>query len=664
MTNNGILESPQDLLTDIFADINRHLTTKTATIAFKEYVDELDYLVAPYIRNGFLDEKAKSRYVSETATLFLVLSFVSSWYEVSGLGTLAGFLEKNQEARFFSWYKLSPKLETRINNYAESVYEFNPAHQLVALIAENSLAGLRRRSLGEFFTPSSIADHLLDLANFDPKSILSKKVCDPACGSGNLLTSVLSQIGGFVSSGELDAHDAIEAINKNLYGIDVQPIAVLLTRLQLLVASIPIIKKAKPSSADIVDLLPFENIILCDPLSESDRFWNSAEKFDLIIGNPPFLKAITGKLPYISKYNNVLSGQPNLYQLFLWWAIKAIKPGGNISYIVPLSIKSGRYLRNLRKEINGHCSITALTSFIDRKGTFKSVDQQMLAISLEKESELTSQYVEVRVSNNGKLLSGIKPILIDRKNAIWNKVSEPMWLISDKKIDYKIFSKVCKNQDFLGDAHQVNILNGGFVWNQNKANLQATQGENTAPLISAPSIDMHNFAFPSDDERVGDRQYVNLSCDLKMRRYSGSALLLKRTTPAKKAGRRIIGVVIPSVFIDRYSTYFTENHVNIIIPTINEDASILFGLSGWLNSRLANFIFSMMNGSSHLSIYELEQMPSPLDLFEEIHALSIQVLKEDNPKKSEIMEDIDEKIFDYFNLSMIEKKRITKLIPL
>ena len=658
------LESPNALLTDIVADINLHLDTEAATSAFKEYVDELNILVAPYVRNGFLDEKAKSRYVSETATLFLIFSFIEYWYEVSGLGRLNGFFEKSQVARFFSWYNLSPKLEARIKFYARSGYELNTAPQFIAQIAENSLAGLRRRSLGEFFTPSSVANHLLDLADFDPKSILSKKVCDPACGSGNLLSSVLSMIGARVFSGELDAHETIEAINKNLFGIDIQPIAVLLTRLQLLVASIPILKKANLNSSNIVNLLPFENIVLCDPLAESNKFWNCAEKFDLIIGNPPFLKAITDKLPYINKYDKILSGQPNLYQLFLWWAIKAIAPGGKISYIVPLSIRSGYYLKNLRKEINGHCRITALTNFIDRNGMFNSVDQQMLAISLEKEIELNSQDVEIRVSSNGQLLSEIKPILIDSEKVVWNKLSEPMWLISDKKIDYKIFSKVYKTQDYLKDTNNVDILNGGFIWNQNKTNLQATQGENTAPLISSPSIDVHTFTFPVDDERVRDRHYVNVSNDLKMRRYSGTALLLKRTTPVKKAGRRIIGVVLPSDFVNQYPIYFAENHVNIIVPIRGEDDSIIFSLAGWLNSRLANFIFSMMNGSSHLSKYELEQMPSSLDLFEEIHSLSIQISNDNNQYISELMEEIDEKIFDFFNLSEIERKRVTKVIPL
>jgi len=88
-------------------------------------------------------------------------------------------------------------------------------------------------------------------------------------------------------------------------------------------------------------------------------------------------------------------------------------------------------------------------------------------------------------------------------------------------------------------------------------------------------------------------------------------VLIKRTTPEKEIGRRIIATLLPKDFLSDFPIYYAENHVNLIkLSEPSCDVETLYGISVWLNSKLANFIFSMMNGSAHLSKFELDNMPA------------------------------------------------------
>jgi len=142
-----------------------------------------------------------------------------------------------------------------------------------------------------------------------------------------------------------------------------------------------------------------------------------------------------------------------------------------------------------------------------------------------------------------------------------------------------------------------------------------------------------------------------------MRQYQEIAFLIKRTTPKKKFGRRIVGTMLSYEFLNKHPVYFAENHVNLIK---SNNKNTLFGLAGWLNSRLANFLFSMMNGSSHLSVYELERFPMPKELIVELSSLAMKLYC--GEQSQNIQRQIDEKTFDYFNLTQQEQARVKELI--
>ena len=81
-----------------------------------------------------------------------------------------------------------------------------------------------RRGMGEFHTPMWLVDFIIeDILKTDP-DFLKKKIIDPTCGSGSFLISILKRNNGDPES------------LSRLFGIDLNPISVLTTKTNLLLA--------------------------------------------------------------------------------------------------------------------------------------------------------------------------------------------------------------------------------------------------------------------------------------------------------------------------------------------------------------------------------------------------------------------------------------------
>lgn len=85
---------------------------------------------------------------------------------------------------------------------------------------------------------------------------------------------------------------------------------------------------------------PYANLINEDALLLLDTLEN---KFDLVIGNPPFGKDI--------KRNEYQFGKNSLEGNFVELALKALKPGGHLIMIIPDNICSANKYLDLRKQI-------------------------------------------------------------------------------------------------------------------------------------------------------------------------------------------------------------------------------------------------------------------------------------------------------------------------
>jgi SAM-dependent methyltransferase len=145
-----------------------------------------------------------------------------------------------------------------------------------------------RHDLGEYYTPDWVADLVFSRVAFEGRS--DQRVLDPACGSGTFLTLAISKIKQYYQFNreamEFDEAELLRRILTNVVGFDINPLAVLASRTNYLIA--------------IREFLPFSDrvelpVYLCDsvvtPAEYGDLFTGAAAtaRVPCAATRPPFL---------------------------------------------------------------------------------------------------------------------------------------------------------------------------------------------------------------------------------------------------------------------------------------------------------------------------------------------------------------------------------------
>ena len=497
------------------------------------------------------------------------------------------------------------------------------------------------------------------------------RIIDPACGGGIILTAVVDRMISYAAEQEYLPQSVLQSLSQNMFGFDIQPVAIFITRSLLVYKCLSLLEKCDP-----INLSPlFPNIKLQDALLTHDQYLSERNDkgFHYIIGNPPFMSVKGKNLDDLKHYEEVISGHPNLYQLFLWWAVRAAIKGGVISFLLPQTMLAGAYSRTLRDQLENHVNLTSITRMTDRKGVVGDVDQQMMAVCLkinESQSakkndsdEPAEAKVNVRITRNGNELSDAKPREV-KHSRIVQKIegSSVFWVVSNNIFDYPICERLEKKCSPLVKLNEFSCGNGGYVWNQNKELLSETYEDNSLPLISAASIELYRFNFPYVGSHASHKRLF--SCQNKRVEkvmHSQPALLVQRTT-SRKVGRRLIVGMPSDEFYADYPRYFLENHINYIKVRTNKDKNLLYGLMDWLNSDLINFVFQLRNGNTHVSAFELGLFPVNLDMVEQLADLTKDIINAETQERNSHIEILNETIYDWLNLGPRHRSRIADVL--
>lgn len=179
-----------------------------------------------------------------------------------------------------------------------------------------------RKITGAFYTPPEIVDFMAEQLFSGRQFPL--RICDFSCGGGAFLAGVLRYA-------RKNFPDSYESCCRNLWGIDINPEALALAR------------KTLPE-------IPPENFICADTL-ELDL----AEKFDIIIGNPPYrCGGVKNNANFsLARREHLKKAFPNSFEykmnLFALFIEKAAAMSCEFSLIVPDSLLCGRYFSKLRR---------------------------------------------------------------------------------------------------------------------------------------------------------------------------------------------------------------------------------------------------------------------------------------------------------------------------
>ncbi|MGQ4876315.1 MAG: N-6 DNA methylase [Promethearchaeia archaeon] len=324
-----------------------------------------------------------------------------------------------------------------------------------------------RKNLGEFYTPHGIVNYILSNVGYNPLNDISrKKVIDLSCGSGSFLIQVVNHLVTHMlykknvnSINNLSLRNALkimEIVQENIYGIDINPLACIFCNLNLIYSTYKIIKKIH-NSGQKFDYLGFK-IFREDTLKTEFR-----EKFDFIIGNPPylFIRDIPLKQRNLieSLKLNTNTGQYDYYQIFLEFGIELLNENGMLGYIVPDSILVLSNRKRIRKYIIENANIKKICLVNE---AFKKSSVSNVILILQKvlnENARISNVIQIELLENN-------PLKINKLTQESIKKMDYEFLVhlteKDIEIVYFLKSKFPKLEDIMNDIQFDIILSRGI----------------------------------------------------------------------------------------------------------------------------------------------------------------------------------------------------------
>ncbi|MEM3716499.1 MAG: class I SAM-dependent DNA methyltransferase [Candidatus Bathyarchaeia archaeon] len=164
------------------------------------------------------------------------------------------------EADYFAWYldewdeelaRSIMGIVNRLSDYDPTIAELEPERirDLFKRLYQNLVPKDVRHDLGEYYTPDWLADLVLNevgwvLETFERKAEeegnhlapLELRLLDPACGSGTFLVLAISRLRAYIEEHWIDKQIALRKITKNIVGFDLNPLAVIASRANYLIA--------------------------------------------------------------------------------------------------------------------------------------------------------------------------------------------------------------------------------------------------------------------------------------------------------------------------------------------------------------------------------------------------------------------------------------------
>ena len=327
-----------------------------------------------------------------------------------------------------------------------------------------------------------------------PEAIKELQIADIACGSGVFLEETYQFLVDYciewylehepehlleLSNGKkkLPLTDKKEILTRCIYGVDIDVHAVEVSKFSLL---IKLIEDETPASArECVPILPdlsfhikngnalisredfetdeVEISLLCDIKPFEWEEINEGRGFDVIVGNPPYVKTedihtLESECEfdiYKKKYKSAYK-QFDKYFLFIEKAVSLLKDHGKLCYIVPNKFYKIGAGQELRRWLSQH--MTRLDDFGDLQ-VFpdKTIYSSIISVSKEQSEEIEFRNITSQTS----LWTGAEQESITMKNSM---LDEAPWRLSTDIEFMKMIAKIEEKGMTLGQA--ADIFNG------------------------------------------------------------------------------------------------------------------------------------------------------------------------------------------------------------
>lgn len=322
-----------------------------------------------------------------------------------------------------------------INAINDSVdfLEYKERHEF-GLIYETILKSLQSAgNAGEFYTPRAVTDFMVQMIN--PR--LGESVADFACGTGGFLTSALKYL-----EPQIKTVEDREQYNKSIYGIEKKPLPYLLCITNMLIHDVDEPKVYHDNS-----------------LEKNVREYREADKFDVILMNPPYggseKDSIKNNFPMELRSSETAD-------LFMDVIMYRLKMNGRAAVIIPDGFLFGtdNAKTSIKKKLIEEFNLNTVIRM--PKSVFAPYTPITTNILFFDRTKTTNDiwFYRMDMPEGYKNFSKTKPITIDHFAPViewWNKREE---IIVEDNAKAKCYSKadieaLAYNLDLCGYPHEV-----------------------------------------------------------------------------------------------------------------------------------------------------------------------------------------------------------------
>lgn len=207
------------------------------------------------------------------------------------------------------------------------------------------------------------------------------KVVDPACGSGAFLVAAFDYLHGEYRraneaiasiTGQAGVFDLNkEVLNNNLFGVDINPESIEITKLSLWLKTA---EYGKPLTSLDSNLKAGNSLGLSEAVAGDTFCWHNAFAdifatggFDVVLGNPPYVRQerFSHLKPWLEAQYAVYHGVADLYAYFFELGARLLKPNGMMGYISSSTFFKTGSGEPLRQFLHAQTAIQTIVDFGD-----------------------------------------------------------------------------------------------------------------------------------------------------------------------------------------------------------------------------------------------------------------------------------------------------------